>query len=115
MNSIDTEFEHWQIRWDADLLGAGVALVWQVASRYGRDCLVVQLLAEGARPLAEPPALEPQAVTCGASVAVFPGGQVEMTTHLPLTVYADPRAAVLSLELAGLFVVQDGVLSVEPD
>ncbi len=101
MNSIDTEFEHWQIRWDADLLGAGVAPVWQVALRYGRDCLVVQLLTDVARPLAE--------------VAVFPGGQVEMTTHLPLTVYADPRAAVLSLELAGLFVVQNGVISIEPD
>ncbi len=101
MNSIDTEFEHWQIRWAADLLGNSVALIWQVASRYGRDCLVVQLLADAARPLAE--------------LAVFPGGQVEMTTHLPLTVYADPRAAILSLELAGLFVVQGGVLNVEPD
>ena len=101
MNSIDTEFEHWQIRWAADLLGTGVALVWQVTARYGRDCLVAQLVTDNTQSLAE--------------LTVFPGGQVEMTTHLPLTVYADPRAAVLSLELAGLFVVQGGVLSVEPD
>ena len=53
MNSIDTEFEHWQIRWDADLLGAGVMLVWQVAPRYDRDCLLIQMLADDARPLAD--------------------------------------------------------------
>ena len=33
----------------------------------------------------------------------------------PLTVYADPRAAILSVELAALYAVQNGVLSVEPD
>ena len=101
MERIDTTFECWQIRWDANLIGAGVALVWQVASRYDRDCLVIQLLSDSTKPLAE--------------VAVFTGGQVEVTTQLPLTVYADPRAAILSLELATLYAVQNGVLSVEPD
>lgn len=101
MERIDTTFEGWQIRWDANLISNGVALVWQVASRYDRDCLVIQLLSDSTKPLAE--------------VAVFTGGQVEVTTQLPLTVYADPRAAILSLELATLYAVQNGVLSVEPD
>lgn len=101
MASIDTTFESWQIHWDANLIGSSVALAWQVASRYARDCLLIQMLADGARPLAE--------------VAVFTGGQVEISTQIPLTVYADPRAAILSLELAGLFAVRGGVLSVEPD
>ena len=101
MERIDTTFEGWQIRWDANLISNGVALVWQVASRYDRDCLVIQLLSDSTKPLAE--------------VAVFTGGQVEVTTQLPLTVYADPRSAILSLELAGLYAVQNGVLSVEPD
>ena len=101
MESLDTSFESWQIRYDTNLIGAGVTLVWQVASRYARDCLLIQMLADGARPLAE--------------VAIFAGGQVEMTSQIPLTVYADPRAAILSLELAALYAVQNGVLSVEPD
>ena len=101
MERIDTTFEHWQIRWDANLINNGVALVWQVASRYDRECLVIQLLSDSTQPLAE--------------ISVFMGGQVEVTTQLPLTVYADPRAAILSLELATLYAVQNGVLSVEPD
>ena len=101
MESLDTTFECWQIHWDANLIGAGVALVWQVASRYDRDCLVIQLLSDSTKPLAE--------------IAVFTGGQVEVTTQIPLTVYADPRAAILNLEQAGLFAVRGGVLSVEPD
>ena len=101
MDRIDTTFECWQIRWDANLINGGVILIWQVASRYDRDCLVIQLLSDRTKPLAE--------------VAVFTGGQVEVTTQIPLTVYADPRAAILSLELAGLYAVQNGVLSVEPD
>ena len=101
MERIDTTFECWQIHWDANLLGAGVTLVWQVTSRYERECLVIQLLSASTKPLAE--------------VAVFTGGQVEITTRLPLTVYADPRSAILSLELATLYAVQNGVLSIEPD
>ncbi len=101
MNSIDTTFEHWQIRWAADLLGDNVTLIWQVKTRYQRECLLIHLLADKAYPLAE--------------LAVFPGGQVELTTQIPLTVYADPRAAILSLELAALYAVRDGMLSVEPD
>ena len=100
MELVETTFEHWQIRCDPNLIGAGVALIWRVTSRYARNCLLIQLLTDGALLLAE--------------IAVFAGGQVEVTTHLPLTAYADPRAAILSLELAVLFVVQDGVLSVEP-
>lgn len=96
MESIETTFEHWRIDWEAPQ----AALHWQVAQRYGRDCLAIRLLSDGAAPLAE--------------ICVFAGGQVEVTTHLPLTVYADPRAAILSLELAVLFTVEDGVLSVEP-
>ena len=101
MNSIDTTFECWQIHWDANLIGNGVMLIWQVTSRYERECLVIQLLSDSTKPLAE--------------VAVFTGGQVEVTTQIPLTVYADPRSAILSLELAGLYAVQNGVLSIEPD
>ncbi len=100
MELLETTFEHWQIRCDPNLIGAGVALIWQVTSRYARACLLIQLLADGAPPLAE--------------IAVFSGGQVETTTQIPLTVYADPRAAILSLELAALYAVQNGVLSVEP-
>ena len=101
MESLDTTFECWQIHWDANLIGDGVALVWQVASRYERECLVIQLLSDSTQPLAE--------------IAVFAGGQVEISTQIPLTAYADPRAAILSLELAALYAVQNGVLSVEPD
>ena len=101
MERIDTTFECWQIRWDANLIGNGVMLIWQVTSRYERECLVVQLLSDSTQPLAE--------------VAIFPGGQVEVTTQIPLTVYTDPRAAILSLELAALYAVQNGVLSIEPD
>lgn len=100
MESIETTFEHWRIDWEAPQ----AALHWQVAQRYGRECLLIQLLSDGAA----------QAALPLAEVCVFAGGQVEVTAHLPLTVYADPRAAILSLELAVLFVVQDGVLSVEP-
>ena len=96
MESIETTFEHWRIDWEAPQ----ATLHWQVAQRYDRDCLAIRLLGDGALPLAE--------------IYVFAGGQVEVTTHLPLTVYADPRAAILSLELAVLFTVEDGVLSVEP-
>ena len=101
MESIETTFEHWRIDWEA---GPQVALHWQVARRYDRECLAVCLLADG----------ESFAAPTLAEVYAFAGGQVEVTAHLPLTVYADPRAAILSLELAALFVVQDGVLSVEP-
>ncbi len=52
---------------------------------------------------------------CLAEVAIFTGGQTELTTQIPLTVYVDPRAAILSLELASLFVVCHGVVSVEPE
>src|SRR5512137_1704227 len=34
MECVDTNFEQWQIRLDPDLIGAGVALVWQTALRY---------------------------------------------------------------------------------
>jgi len=101
MERIDTTFECWQIRWEANLIGAGVALVWQVTSRYDRDCLVIQLLSDNTQPLAE--------------IVVFVGGQVEISAQIPLTVYADPRAAILSLELAALYAVQNGVLNIEPD
>ena len=104
MELVETTFEHWQIRCDPNLIGAGVALIWQVTSRYERNCLLIQLLTDGAAQAASPL----------AEICVFAGGQVEVTTHLPLTVYADPRAAILSLELAVLFTVEDGVLSVEP-
>jgi hypothetical protein len=98
--STDTHFEQWQIRVDPNLIDAGVALVWQTALRHDRACLVVQLLAGDAR--------------CLAEVAIFTGGQTELTTQIPLTVYTDPRATILSLELASLFVICGGVLSVEP-
>ena len=101
MDRIDTTFECWQIHWDANLIGNGVTLVWQVASRYDRDCLVIQLLSDSTKPLAE--------------IVVFVGGQLEISTQIPLTVYADPRAAILSLELAALYAVQNSVLSIEPD
>ena len=100
MELFETTFEHWQIRCDPNLIGAGVALVWQVTPRYERACLLIQLLADGGPPLAE--------------IVIFMGGQTELTTQIPLTVYADPRAAILSLELAALYAVQNGVLSVEP-
>jgi len=100
MECIDTNFEQWQIRLDPDLIGAGVTLVWQTALRYERACLVVQLLADDAR--------------CLTEVAIFASGQSQLTTQIPLTVYADPHAAILSLELASLFCMCGGVLSVEP-
>ena len=100
MECIDTNFEHWQIRIDPNLIAAGVTLAWQNATRHQRMCLVVQLLADDAY--------------CLAEVAIFTGGQTELTVQIPLTVYADPHAAILSLELASLFVVCHGVVSVEP-
>ena len=101
MEVIDTNFACWQIRWDAHLTHDQITLVWQVASRYNRECLTIHLLTDNAQPW--------------ASVCVFPGGQVEINTQIPLTVYADPRAAILSLELTALFAVRDGVLNIEPD
>jgi hypothetical protein len=100
MECINTNFEQWQIRVDPNLIEVGVTLVWQNATRHHRTCLMVQLLADDA--------------CCLSEVAIFAGGQTELTTQIPLTVYADPRAAILSLELASLFVVCGGVLSVEP-
>ena len=100
MERLDTTFEHWQIQFDPNLIGAHVALVWQITVRHERACLVVQLLADDAQ--------------CLAEIIVFTGGQTELTTQIPLTVYADPRAAILSLELASLFALCNGVLSVEP-
>ncbi|CAG0964520.1 hypothetical protein PLCT2_00955 [Planctomycetaceae bacterium] len=100
MEWLDTHFEQWQIRVDSNLIGTGVALVWQTAFRHDRACLVVQLQAGEAR--------------CLAEVAIFAGGQTELTTQIPLTIYADPRASILSLELASLFIVCDGRLNVEP-
>ncbi len=100
MECVDTTFEQWQIRVDPNLIGAGVTLIWRNATRHNRTCLVVQLQTDNAR--------------CLAEVAIFTGGQTELTTQIPLTVYADPRATILSLELASLFAVCGGVLSVEP-
>lgn len=100
MECLDTTFEHWQIRVDPNLIDAGVTLVWQNALRHDRACLVVQLQIDDTH--------------CLTEVVVFSGGQTELTTQIPLTVYADPRAAILSLELASLFVVYDGILNVEP-
>lgn len=100
MECIDTTFEQWQIRVDPNLIDAGVTLVWQTALRHDRACLVMQLLADETR--------------CLTEIAIFAGGQTELTTQIPLTIYADPRATILSLELASLFVLCDGILNVEP-
>ncbi len=100
MEQMDTTFENWQIQFDVNLKNLGVGLVWLITARYERACLVVHLLADDLPWLAE--------------VILFTGGQMELTTQIPLRVYADPRASLLSLELASLFVVRDAMVNVEP-
>ncbi len=100
MEQIDTSFENWQIQFDPNLKNIGVGLVWLISVRYERACLVIHLLADG--------------LACLAEVIIFAGGQLELTTQIPLRVYTDPRASLLSLELASLFVVRDDMVSVEP-
>jgi hypothetical protein len=103
----DTAFEHWQIRLRHG--SNAVDCQWRVqagepATR-GYEFLNVVLQARD-----QITHILVELAVC----SIYAGGQVEIEAGLPIQVTVDARASILTIELVQLFVVRDGMVSLEP-
>jgi hypothetical protein len=104
----DTGFNHWLLRFQPG--ASQVEVSWGVL--------------DGAEPTRGYPYLfieltivdrVTQANLVIATLSIYTGSQAEVSTSVPLRIAIDPRASILTIELMQLFVVQNGILSIEPD
>lgn len=104
----DTGFNHWLLRFQPGV--SNVEASWGVLDgaepTHGYPFLYVELT------IADRVTHADLVIAC---ISIYTGGQAEVSASVPLRIAIDPRASILTIELMQLFVVQNGILSIEPD